>query len=128
MFQVNKGSSRDFWNSLKLPWHHNCADLPVECWATCVTELDGKVYATVLDSTGGYVDPLMYDYSKDRWFVLPPLPYARFSLVALPDRKQLLAIGGMTNKNAIFQVTNKVFVWDEHYRRWSTPYPNMPTA
>ena len=127
MFQVNKSSS-DFWNSLKLTWQQ-CADLPEKCWAKSVAELDGKVYAAVLDSKGGYVTPLMYESSKDQWSWLPNLPCAHFSLVTVPDRKQLLAIGGMVgNINGMIKITNKVFVWDEENRKWTTPYPNMPTA
>ena len=134
MFQVNKSSS-DFWNSLKLTWQQ-CADLPEKCWAKSVAELDGKVYAAVLDSKGGYVTPLMYESSKDQWSWLPNLPCAHFSLVTVPDRKQLLAIGGagiflrtsLSFMMTEYRVTNKVFLWDEDNRKWITPYPYMPTA
>ena len=126
MFQVNK-SSNDFWNSLKLTWQQ-CADLPEKYWATSVAELDGKVYAAVLCSKGGYVTPLMYESNKDQWSWLPKLPYFHFSLVTVPDRKQLLAIGGMMTINGVYEVTNKVFLWNEENRRWTSPHPNMPTA
>ena len=127
MFQVNKSSS-DFWNNLKVTWQQ-CADLPYKCWATSVAELDGKVYVTVMSSKGAYVDPLVYESSKDQWSLLPALPYGYFSLVTVPDRKQLLAIGGSgTNNNGVVEITNKVFLWDEENRKWTTPYPNMPTA
>ena len=69
--------------------------------------------------------PLVYDSRRDEWSVLPELPYSRFSLVAVPYKNQLLAIGGLTNYNT---VSNKVFAWDEDNKRWTTPYPNMPTA
>ena len=95
MFQVNKSSS-DFWNSLQLTWQQ-CTDLPSKCCALSVAELDGKVYAAMYNSKGGYRDPLMYDSSKDQWSSLPALPYGNFSLVTVPDRKQLLAIGGSVN-------------------------------
>ena len=126
MFQVNKSSS-DFWNSLKVTWQQ-CADLPYKLWATSVAELDGKVYATNLDGKYGYVDPLIYDSNKDQWSLLPVLPYAYFSLVTVPDRKQLLAIGGKVDNNGVDEITNKVFLWDENKSKWTTPYPNMPTA
>ena len=126
MFQVNKSSS-DFWNSLKATWQQ-CADLPNKCWANSVAELDEKVYATLISSEGAYVNPLVYDSSKDQWSSLPVLPYCNFSLVTLPDRKQLLAIGGKVNNNGVVEITNKVFLWDEENRKWTTPYPNMPTA
>ena len=126
MFQVNKSSS-DFWNSLKLTWQQ-CTNLPITCWATSVAELDGKVYAAVAHSKGGCVNPLMYECNKDQWSWLPDLPYAHFSLVTVPDRKQLLTIGGLFSNNGELGVTNKVFLWDEENRKWTTPYPNMPTA
>ena len=30
--------------------------------------------------------------------------------------------------NGVIEVSNKVFLWDEKYNKWLTPYPNMPTA
>ena len=129
MFQVNKSSS-DFWNDIKLTWQQ-CADLPLKCWVVSVAELDGKVYAAVTDSKYAHRDPIMYDFTKDQWSSLPPLPYVNFSLVTVPDRKQLLAIGGVVNNNGVIEVSNKVFLWDESdemNRKWTTPYPNMPTA
>ena len=126
MFQVNKSSS-DFWNSLKLTWQQ-CAELPCKCYVTSVAELDGKVYIAVIGSAGAYLDPLMYDSNKDQWSTLLALPYSRFSLVTVPDRKQLLAIGGMIENNGVIEISRKVFLWDEKNRKWTTPYPNMPTA
>ena len=126
MFQVNKSSS-DFWNNLKLTWQQ-CADLPLKCFALSVAELDGKVYATIRDSENPHFSPLMYDSNKDQWSSLPALPYVNFSLVTVTDRKQLLAIGGVVNNNGVQEITNEVFLWDEMNRKWTTPYPNMPTA
>ena len=125
MFQVNKSSS-DFWNSLKVTWQQS-ADLPYKCWVTSVAELDGKMYVTTV---GGWADfeTLMYDSNKDKWYQLPALPYVNFTLVTVPDRKQLLAIGGVVNINGVNEVTNKVFLWDKENSKWTTPYPNMPTA
>ena len=126
IFQVNKSSS-DFWNSLKLAWRQ-CTDLPHKCWAASVAELDGKVYGAMLFSGGGYTDPFMYDFKKKRWSTLPALPHSHFSLVTVPVKKQLLAIGGMVNNKGVAEISNKVFLWDEENRKWTTPYPNMPTA
>ena len=126
MFQVNKSSS-DFWNSLKLTWQQ-CAELPHKCWGNSVAELDGKVFITTEDSQAAYFEPLMYDCNKDQWCLLPALLYARFSLVTVPDRKQLLAIGGMVNNYGVIEITKKMFLWDEEHRKWTTSYPNMPTA
>ena len=125
-FQVNKSSS-DFWNNLKLTWQQ-CADLPAKCCATSVAELDGKVYVSGEGVGVGYTFPLMYDSNKDQWSTLPHLPYGYFSLVTVTEKKQLLAIGGRTNNNGVIEESNKVFLWDEKYKKWFTPYPNMPTA
>ena len=101
-----------------------CADLPVKCWVTSVAELDGKVNITTECDHLYHVNPLMYDSYKDQWSTLPNLPYAGFSLVTLPYKKHLLAIGGMSDDS----IRSKVFAWEEDYQKWTTPYPNMPTA
>ena len=125
-FQVNKSSS-DFWNNLKVTWQQ-CADLPVKFWANSVAELDGKMYMSGQCSEGGYTDPIVYDSNEDRWSTLPDLPYVHFSLVTVTEKKQLLAIGGAIINNGVNEYSNKVFLWDEKYNKWLTPYPNMPTA
>ena len=125
-FQVNKSSS-DFWNNLKLTWQQ-CADLLGKVWAISVAELDGKVYVSVGASVGGIPNTFMYDSNKDQWSTLPRLPCWLFSLVTVSEKKQLLAIGGITNNNGVVEMSNKVFLWDEKYKKWLTPYPNMPTA
>ena len=125
-FQVNKSSS-DFWNNLKVTWQQ-CADLPGKCWALSVAELDGKVYVSGQFGRGGHTAPLMYDSNKDQWSTLSALPYVFFSLVTVIEKQQLLAIGGAINNNGVVEYSNKVFLWDEKYNKWLTPYPNMPTA
>ena len=86
----------------------------MKCYATSVAELDGKVY----------IAPLVYDSHMDQWSTLPKLPHVRFSLVAVPHKKQVLAIGGVSGD----EVSNKVFAWNENNKKWTTPYPDMPTA
>ena len=125
-FQVNKSSS-DFWNNLKVTWQL-CADIPGKCWVDSVAELDGKVYVSGYSGRGVYLFPFMYDSNKDQWSTLPELPYGRFSLVTVTEKKQLLAIGGAIKNNGVVEFSNKVFLSDEKYNKWLTPYPNMPTA
>ena len=125
-FQVNKSSS-DFWNNLKVTWQQ-CSDLPGKFWALSVAELDGKVYVSGRSDNGGYTVPFMYNSNKDQWSTLPELPCWYFSLVTVTEKKQLLAIGGVTNNNGVEEASNKVFLWDEKYNKWLTSYPNMPTA
>ena len=90
--------------------------------------LDRNLYVSTKNAKGGFHEPLMYDSKKDRWFLLPALPYVNFSLVTVPDKKQLLAIGGTVNNKGVIEITNKVFLWDEVNRKWTIVYPNMPTA
>ena len=125
-FQVNKSSS-DFWNNLKVTWQQ-CADLPGKCWVFSVAELDGKVYVSGYSEGGVYPFPFMYDSNKDQWSTLPKLPCGCFGIVTVTEKKQLLTIGGFTNNNGVVEESNKVFLWDEKYNKWLTPYPNMPTA
>ena len=105
-----------------------CADPPYKGWVISVVELDRKLYAAVLGNRGGYVTPFVYDPVEDRWSSLPALLCIQFSLVAVPDKKQLLAIGGMVNNNGVDEISNKVFVWNDINKKWITLYPNMPTA
>ena len=95
----------------------------MKCYATCVAELDGKVYVAV-EGSKSCCDPLVYDSYNDDWSTLPKLPHRGFSLVAVSYKKQLLAIGGVSGS----EVSNKVFAWDENSNEWTTPYPDMPTA
>ena len=122
--------SIDFWKRLNLVWT-KCADLPGPYWITSVAELDGNVYVTPFLSEGGLPYPLKYDSSKNQWSTLPDLPCIQFTLVAIPDLKQLLAIGGLSHDSLYPQLTpsDKVFAWDSnHGTRWITPYSNMLTA
>ena len=48
----------------------------------------------------------MHDTDKDKWYVLPELPFASFCLIAVPEKKQVLAVGGT---DGTF-VTNKAFL------------------
>ena len=105
-----------------------CAALPEKCWATSVVQLDGMVYVMTTNRNGGFLAPFVYDPHKDQWSALPDLPCWYFSLMTVPEKKQLLAVGGMTSINGAEAASNKIFLWDEKYKKWLTPYPNMPTA
>jgi len=127
-FQVNKSSS-DFWNNIEVTWQQ-CANLPKKCWATSVAALDGNVYASVFSDGCGWNTPFMYDSNRNQWSELPELPCWHFTIVAVTKMKQLLVVGGNMHSNDIIDhvVTNKIHLWDEKYRKWVAPYPNMPTA
>ena len=93
-----------------------------------MAELDEKVYVSGYSGNGGYPFPFMYDSNANKWFTLPRLLCWCFSLVTVTEKKQLLAIGGVTNNYGVVGTSNKVFLWDENNGKWLTPYPNMPTA
>jgi len=84
------------------------------------------VYITVMDGNCSYTNPLVYNCNKDQWDSLPPLSYAKFSLVAVHCIEQLLAIGGIRRHNNELEVCGDVFLWD-HKGNWLTAYPDMPT-
>ena len=124
--QVSKSSGK-FWSSIKLQWQY-CADLPTKCWVTSAVELNGNVYACIDGPSDNFCDPIMYDSRSDRWFILPSLPCNQYSLAVVPNRNHLLAIGGKTVNEEFVGLSNRVFLWDEKYRKWLNPYPDMPTA
>ena len=87
------------------------------------------MYVSGYGGGSAYVCPFMYNSNKDQWSALPDLsPCALFSLVTVTKKKQLLVIGGLRRNNGAIEESNKVFLWDEKYKKWLTPYPNMPTA
>ena len=104
-----------------------CTDLPGKLWVTSIAELDGKVYVGVYGGEGGCNYPFVYDFNKSKWSVLPELPSLYFGLVTVSSRKQLFAVGGISTSDNILKVTNKIFLWDEKFWKWLTPYPDMPT-
>ena len=85
------------------------------------------MYVSAVNRKGGCTTPYMYDSYKDHWVRLPELPFVRFSLATVVEKKQLLAIGGRANKCGVVEVSSKVFVWNQN-SSWQTPYPDMPTA
>ena len=93
-----------------------------------MVELDGKVYISGYAGRGGHKVLFMYDTNKDQWSIRPELPCWYYNLVTIAEKKQLLAIGGLTNNDGVIEESNKVILWDEKYKKWLTTYPNMPTA
>ena len=117
----------NFWSSIKLDWKQ-CTDLPLKCFVTSVAELEGKVYISIKGSQCAYLNPLVYITAQNRWYELPPLPHARYSLCAIPSKNQLLAIGGVKVTDGIVDIINSVYSWNESDNKWVNVYPDMPTA
>jgi len=124
--QVNNSSTTNFWNNLRLTWQKR-ANLPEKQYVSSITELDGKVYITTYNKLGGSQTPYMYNTNKDQWSILKS-PSWHFSLVSVPDRNELLAIGVIEKHNDVKKVSKGVFLWDRKKGKWLTPYPDMPTA
>lgn len=101
--------------------------MPLKCFATSVAELDGKVYVSIKGSQCAYLNALVYVSTENRWYELPPLPHARFSLCTVPSKKVLLAIGGLKISDGIANVSSSVFSWNEGKNKWIKIYPDMPT-
>jgi len=127
LYLYNIIDEQEQYPALGLPWSQY-ASLPLKCWAISVAELDGNVYASIEGSSCGYVDPIMFDSNLSKWLILPSLPCSRYSFAVVPDKKHVLAIGGRTISNGLLELSSKVFLWDEKYTKWLTPYPEMPTA
>lgn len=102
--------------------------MPLNCFVTSVVELDGKVYVSIKGSQCSYLNALVYVTRDNRWYDLPPLPQARFSLCTIPSKKQLLAVGGLHVNDGIINVSSGVFSWNESDNTWVSIYPNMPTS
>ena len=93
-----------------------------------MAELDGKVFTAMLTSGSAYASPFVYSPYKDEWRTLPSLPCVHFGVATINQGKRLLVIGGTMNTKEGVEISNKVFVWDDRLKKWTTPYPNMPTA
>ena len=93
-----------------------------------MAELDGKVFAAMMTSGSAYASPFVYNPYKDEWRSLPSLPCIHFGVATINQSKRLLVIGGTINTKEGIEISNKLFVWDDTIKRWTTPYPKMPTA
>lgn len=115
-----------FWMRRRLTWEQ-CSGLPVNCTITSVAAFDENVYiaAGIGKSDSQIHMCYMYNPNNDKWSQLSNPPYRGFSLVAIPGKKQLLAIGGLINND---KMSNEMFVWDKTNEKWIIIYPNMPTS
>ena len=96
--------------------------------STCVVELDGKVYAVLENTSARFLNVRMYSCEANAWTSLPPLQYGGASLAVIPNKGQLLAIGGIYHPDTnCSNISKKLYMWDEKYETWLTVYPDMPT-
>lgn len=103
-------------------------DMTDKCMSTSVVELDGKVYAVLENTAARFLNVRMYSCEANAWTSLPPLQYGGASLAAIPNKSQLLAIGGIYHPDvSCSNISKKAYLWDEKYETWLTVYPDMST-
>ena len=103
-------------------------DLNEKCMATSVAVLDGNVYAALENTSARFLNVRMYNSLVNEWTSLPPLQYGGVSLVTIPHKKQLLAIGGIYHPDSTTSdISTKAYLWDNKYETWLTVYPDMST-
>ncbi len=110
------------------PWSFNWRrgrDKLIATSGACAVVLNGKVYVG-----GGYADSREDEYTiqvytpeSDGWRRLPKCPVQLFAIAVL--NQQLVLVGGVSQD---YSPQSTVLVWDSASQRWTTPYPNMPTA
>ena len=64
---------------------------------------------------------MVYDPKRDSYNTLPPYTFKWFSMTIVNN--QLVLVGGKTSKS-----TNRLGVWNEHFKRWTHPLPPMTSA
>ena len=64
-----------------------------------------------------------YDIHSEEWTKLSP--YDTYSFAMTKINNQLVLVGGRTNKSLN---SNRLGVWSSENKKWTHPYPEMPTA
>ena len=91
----------------------------LECAQSVV--LHGSVFV------GSERNILTYSLEHDQWNELPRPPQKDFSMAVLNNK--LVLVGGLEVSGLFSQdISNKISVWDPDTRKWTHPYPCIPTA
>ena len=123
ILQALSGQFKDY----KMKWDQ-VEDMTDKCMSTSVVELDGKVYAVLENTSARFLNVRVYNSETNTWSSMPPLQYGGASLATIPNKGQLLAIGGIYHPDSnCSNISKKAYVWDEKYEAWLTVYPDMPT-
>lgn len=108
---------------LNLTWRRG-QDMPFEMnYHPGAIVIKGKVYVG-----GGSTDfkksttVMVYNIQRDDWSMLPQYPYKWFTLGAING--QLVLVGGTDDA---YRRTNEIGVWNELTKKWTNPFPEMPT-
>ncbi len=91
----------------------------------CAVVVNGKVYIGG-GGAGRAEDKYIiqvYTPESDGWSRLPECPVRWFSIAIV--LQQLVLVGGYSRDR---HDQSTILVWDSTSQRWTTPYPNMPTA
>ncbi len=100
-------------------------DMPFGTNGACAVVLNGKVYMGG-GVRGKWEDQFIiqvYTPESDGWSRLPDCPVKWFAMAVV--NQQLVLIGGYSRDG---RDQSTILVWDSTSQRWTTPYPNMPTA
>ena len=88
--------------------------------------LDGRVYigGGVTKKVEDQYTILVYTPESDEWSQLPPCPVRCFAMAIV--NHQLVLAGGLERDEQ--KCSNKLSVWDSMSKKWTHPFPAMPTA
>ena len=100
-------------------------------WRVHAVVLEGNVYVgggKILDwptRENGY-KVMKYDVAKKKWSMLPRYIARSFTMVIVNNH--LVLVGGKESGRITDKVTDKLGVWEADEKKWTHPYPKMPTA
>ena len=69
---------------------------------------------------------MKYDVAKKKWSMLPRYIARSFTMVIVNNH--LVLVGGKESGRVTDKVTDKLGVWEADEKKWTHPYPKMPTA
>ena len=91
-------------------------------------EIEGTVYVGggADDRCADFCKVMTYDISSEKWATLPPYRTWGFAMVVINN--QLVLVGGDDVYSCDTEHESGVGVWDADNKRWTYPYPKMPTG
>ena len=88
-------------------------------------EIEGTVYVGGGDSESYHDDHIVmaYDTQSNQWHSLPPYSATSFSMTGMGNK--LVLVGGQCGEH---DFSRELGVWQTKDRKWTQPFPPMPTA
>ena len=99
--------------------------MPIGMSSAKAVLLDGRVYigGGVMKKVEDQYAILVYVPESDEWSQLPPCPVRCFAMAVV--KHHLVLAGGLESDK---KCSDKLTVWDGMSKKWTHPYPAMPTA